>query len=200
MAAPLVEHDEFDPLREFYGMWTLPLAEQYLPVTGAPPAKYESVGGYLVMSPREGSANSWAAIELGTLLRRPARGAGYAAYAALNVEFASGTWIEPDLVVLRQPVRGLTWVPAHAVLMPVEFVSPSSRRRDRIDKPRLCVEAEIPWYLRVEIDGRKRVVEVELLRLEGEAYVHHAAARSGESLGTEEPFPFSFDPAELLEP
>lgn len=200
MAAPLVEQGEFDPLRQFYGMWTLPLAEQYLPVEGAPPAKYESVGGYLVMSPREGSANSLAAGELFTILRKPARQAGHQAYTALNVEFESGTWIEPDLVVLQRPVRGLTWVPAHTVLMPVEFVSPSSRRRDRIDKPRLCAEAGIPWYLRIELDGRNRVAEVELLRLDGNAYIHHTAARSGEQLATDDPFPLRFDPAELLEP
>ncbi|MGH3436943.1 MAG: Uma2 family endonuclease [Sciscionella sp.] len=200
MAAPLAEHAEFDPLREFYGMWTTGLAEQYLPVKWVPPAKYECVGGYLVMSPREGSANSWAALRLGAILDNPARSAGHCAYSALNVEFTQGSWIEPDLTVLRQPVRGLTWVSAHSVLMPVEFVSPSSRRRDRIDKPALCAEAGIPWYLRVEIDGGARSIELHLLELQEGNYLPRATAVGGQPFTTERPFPLSFDPVDLLEP
>jgi hypothetical protein len=91
----------------------------------------------------------------------------------------------------------LTWVPVDKVLMPVEFVSRSSRRRDRIDKPALRAEAGVPFYMRVEVDEHD--AHVELLKLDGDRYVMHAKALSGQLFDTELPFPFSFDPAVLLE-
>ncbi|MBP2321901.1 Uma2 family endonuclease [Kibdelosporangium banguiense] len=198
MAAETVA-PEFDPLVEFYGMWTTELAEHYLPIPFARMVgKYECQDGYLIMSPREGSRNSYAALELGHILRGPARAAGHLAYLALNVEFHSNSWIEPDLVVLKQPVDGLTWIPAEKVLIPIEFVSASSRRRDRIDKPGMCAEAGIPYFMRVEVD--KRNVQVTLCELDRGGYVVHAEAVAGQLFETELPFPISFDPGVLLEP
>jgi Uma2 family endonuclease len=194
-------HDQpFDPLIDLDGLWTPELAEQYLPIDGAQPARYEAINGKLVMSPREGSANSWAALELGYLLRTPVRAAGHAVYSALNVQLAPRTWIEPDLVVLNEPVVNLTWVPADNVLMPIEFVSPSSRRRDRIDKPRLFADAGIPYYLRVEIARELNSAELHLFELAGDGYKPIASALTGEQFRVERPFEVSFDPKDLLEP
>ncbi|MET0134605.1 MAG: Uma2 family endonuclease, partial [Kibdelosporangium sp.] len=123
--------------------------------------------------------------------------AGHCAYSALNVEFHAGRWIEPDLVVLKEPVKGLTWVPAEKVLIPIELVSVSSRRRDRLDKPAMCADAGIPYFMRVEIDDHD--VRIELFRLDDGAYVEHAKALGGQLFETEVPFPLSFDPRELLE-
>jgi hypothetical protein len=100
-------------------------------------------------------------------------------------------------VVLKEPVKGLTWVPVDKVLMPIEFVSTSSRRRDRINKPTMCAEAGVPYFMRVEIEDYS--AHVELLRLDGDKYVVHAQALSGQRFETELPFPISFDPAVLLE-
>jgi Uma2 family endonuclease len=194
-------HDQpFDPLVDLDGMWTPELAERYLPVEGAPPARYESVHGKLVMSPREGSANSWATVRLAVQLDSSARVAGHAVYSALNVLFDLRTWIEPDLVVLKEPVVDLTWVPVDKVLMPVEFVSPSSRRRDRIDKPKLCAEAGVPYYLRVEIARQLGSAEVHLFQLAGDGYKPVASAIPGQLFSMERPFEVSFDPGDLLEP
>ena len=198
MAAPLRDDAPFDPLVDLAGLWTTELAERFIPLPGLPPAKYESQGGTLVMSPREGTANSYAAAELVLQLRGPARTNGFTAYTAVNMRFDDQTWIEPDLAVLREPAQQVTWVPAAQVLMPVELVSRSSRRRDRIDKPALCAAAEVPYYLRVEIDGR--YVEVELSELVDGAYRVIAQAVSGQEFSTEVPFPLSFDPLDLLEP
>ncbi|MFD1045970.1 Uma2 family endonuclease [Kibdelosporangium lantanae] len=189
---------EFDPLVELYGMWTTELAEHYLPIPNAPlVGKYECLDGYLIMSPREGSRNSYAAVVLGALLLEPARVAGCRAYSALNVQFEMDRWIEPDLAVLKAPVKGLTWVPVDQVLMPVELVSKSSRRRDRIDKPALCAEVGVPYFMRVEIDEYS--AHVELLKLDGDRYVLHAQALSGQLFETDLPFPLSFDPVVMLE-
>ena len=187
----------FDPLVDLHGMWTTELAEHHLPIQGAPRVKYECLDGYLVMSPYEGSPNGYGMAELIVLLRDPARKAGRRVYPTVNVGFSPQRWIQPDLTILKEPIKGLTWVPADLVLMPVEFVSASSRRRDRIDKPAECARAGIPYFMRVEFDND--VVKIDLLQLNGDHYEHLAVGRSGRLFETDLPFPMSFDPAELLE-
>lgn len=188
-----------DPLVELHGRWTTELAERYLPIEGLPPTKYECLDGNLIMSPRESSANSYAAVELVVLLRSAARKAGYVAYSSVNMRFTDKRWIEPDLTVLRQPLKRVVWVHAEVVLMPVEFVSPSSVQADRIDKPAVCAAAGVPYFMRVEIGDHD--AEVELLRLnDAGEYVVQALAKSGQEFRTDLPFPLSFDPVELMEP
>jgi len=197
--AALTHEDPFDPLIDLDGLWTVELAQRYLPIEGMPPARYEAVGGRLRMSPREGSANSWATAELTCLLRPAARSVGQALYSALNVRTGLSGWIEPDLVLLREPTKQRTWIEADQVLCPIEVISPSSYHRDRIDKPAICASLGIPYYLHVEI--RANEAEIELFRLGTDGrYATHAHARSGQVFETAEPFPLAFDPAELLEP
>jgi Uma2 family endonuclease len=185
-------------LLDLDGLWTVELAQRYLPIDGMPPARYEAAGGMLRMSPREGSANSWAAVRLAFQLDAPARAAGNALYSALNVRTGLSGWIEPDLVLLHKPVRQQTWIEAEQVLCPIEIISPSSFHRDRIDKPAICAQLGIPYYLHVDV--RADEVELELFRLSGHHYEPHVQARSGRLFQTAEPFTVSFDPAELLEP
>lgn len=147
----------------------------------------------------DGRANSVGTGELYSIPRTPAREAGCLADTALNVRFTDRRWIEPDLTILRRPVRNLTWVPAELVLMPVEFVSRSSVRADRIDKPRLCADAGVPDFLRVDLSDHDAHVELVRLADDG-AHVTQAEAHAGEKFRTELPFPVSFDPADLLEP
>ncbi len=187
----------FDPLVEFAGVWTTELASRYLPIPGAPPSKYECVDGHLIMSPRENSANSYAAGELHALFRAPAREVGYRAYPPVNMEFDPRNWIEPDLAVLREPVKRLTFVPIRLLLMPVELVSPSSRLKDYIDKPARCAQVGVPYFMQVEIEYDD--VVINLLKLEGGQYVLLERGEAGRKFETELPFPMSFDPAVLLE-
>ena len=187
----------FDPLVEFDGVWTTELAEKYLPIPGAPPSKYECVDGHLIMSPRENTANSFAAGELYAFFRAPARAAGYRAYLTTNLKFSDKTWIEPDLTVLTKPFKHATWIDPTGMIMPVEFVSPSSRRNDHIDKPARCAAAGIPFFMRVEIGYDE--VAIELLRLSGDAYKPYAHGAMGQLFEMDLPFGLSFDPADLLE-
>ncbi|MFD7655860.1 Uma2 family endonuclease [Actinosynnema sp. NPDC059797] len=189
----------FDPLVEFEGVWTTELAKQYLPIPGAPPTKYECVDGHLIMSPRENTRNVWAT---GVLYRHffdPAREAGYLTYLPVNLEFDFRNWIEPDLLVLRPPVKGLNFVPVELLVLPVELVSPSSRDRDYAEKPARCARAGVPYFMQVEIDGDDMLVN--LLQLHGDRYVHAVEpGRAGRKFEAELPFRMSFDPADLLEP
>jgi len=188
-----------DPLVELRGRWTTDLAERYLPIEGLPPAKYECLDGNLTVSPRENSGSSWAASRLLVLMDDATLKAGFFPYLAVNMRFSDKRWIEPDMAVLRHPMKRAVWVQAEAVLMPIEFVSPSSVRNDRIDKPALCAAVGVPYFMTVEIGDS--AAEVELLRLnDAGVYVVQAWATSGQEFRTDLPFPLSFDPVELMEP
>lgn len=189
-----------DPLAEFRGRWTTELAERYLPVPQVPAGKYECLEGHLTMSPHERPANSYGELRLGVLMHEAVRSAGYLPYLSVNMRFAADTWIEPDLTVLTARVAEGVWVPASKVLMPVEFLSPSSKDRDRIDKPKLCAAAGVPWFMTVELDPDNRGAYVWLDRLRRGEYIEHASAREGQRLRVTDPFTLDFDPADLLEP
>ncbi len=71
---------------------------------------------------------------------------------------------------------------------------------DRIDKPAMCAEAGIEYFMRVEVSYTKNHAEVVLLRLGQQGtYEVHAKALAGSTFETQTPFPLSFDPTELLE-
>ncbi|HEX3787074.1 MAG TPA: hypothetical protein VHW44_04380 [Pseudonocardiaceae bacterium] len=140
----------FDPLVELYGIRTAELAEHYLPLPGLPPAKYECVDGYLIMSPYKAAPNVLAAVEL----------------------------------YVKCPVG--------------EFISPSSRRNHRIDKPAMCAEADIPYYLLGQADPRRRRASLQLSRLVGDRYELVAEAKVGERFEIDEPFRVAFHPVDLL--
>lgn len=101
------------------------------------------------------------------------------------------------MTILKEPVRDLTWVPADKVLMPIEVISACSRRRDRIDKPAMCAEAGIPYFMWVEVSSWS--AHVELLDLRGNRYHTIALGVVDQQFETENPFPIAFDPAILLE-
>ncbi|CRK60635.1 hypothetical protein [Alloactinosynnema sp. L-07] len=106
------------------------------------------------------------------------------------------TWIQPDLVVLREPIRNLTWVPIENVLMAVEINSAAGRRRDMVDKPRLCAEAGVPFFMQVDMN---RVAWVALFELIDGEYVVRARAVEGQMFESMAPFAMKFDPADLTE-
>jgi Uma2 family endonuclease len=188
----------FDPLVDLDGVWTTDFAERYLPIEGAPPAKYECVDGKLILSPYEAGPNVYAAVELRTILKPAAHAAGLRVYPTVNLRFDFQKWIQPDFAVVRSPVRG-TWVEAADVVVAGEFVSPSSRLRDRIDKPALCAAAEIPYYMTGEVSLVEEQASVRLWRLTNAEYTLVAKASAGERFEVDEPFKMSFDPIELLD-
>ncbi len=200
VAAPAYDTGAFDPLVELNGVWTPDLADRYLPIPGMPPVKYECQDGHLVVSPYGGSADIHAADELRDRLKPHAKSIDGGAYTTLNIQLTPDSWIQPDFAVLREPARGRVWIPATQALLVGECVSPSSRVADRIDKPAMCAAAGIAYFMRVEVSCTKNHAEITLLRLaEHGTYEVHAKALAGSTFGTREPFPLSFDPAELLE-
>jgi Uma2 family endonuclease len=60
--------------------------------------------------------------------------------------------LEPDVLLLREPVADRHFFDAAQVALVVEVVSPGSKRRDRFEKPELYARAGIPHFWRVEQD------------------------------------------------
>lgn len=197
MAAPAMG-GPFDPLVDLDGMWTTDLAERYLPIEGMPPATYECVDGKLILSPYEAGQNVYAADELRTIVKPAVREARLHVYTTINLRMSYQRWIQPDFTVTRTLVDG-TWAEAADVVLVGEFVSRSSRTRDRIDKPSLCAEAGIPFYLLGEVDRNEEFVSLHLLHLTDGHYRPVAVALAGERFHTDQPFAMSFDPIQLLE-
>lgn len=195
--ASSMDADEFDPLVEFYGQWTMELAERYLPIPGLPASKYECWNGRLYMAPVEAARNSYGALKLGRLLMPGAEAAGFYVYGSVNLTMGPDRWLQPDLTILRSPETG-AWVAAEHCVMPIEFISPESRQRDRIHKPLRYAEAGIPWYMTVELGSDKGYAVILLYRLGDVSYVPVTRALAGQRVEMAVPFAASFDPAELL--
>lgn len=192
---------DFDPLREFYGKWNVRLAERYLPMPelfGA--AKYECDAGRLVVTPVESLGNSFAEVRLISLLEPAVRCAGLFLASRATLTFETTDWIESDINVLNTKTW-LTWVPAKHFVMPIEVVSPSSHRRDKVDKPARCAEAGVPYFMTVDLDLPTQTVVVQLRKLDAAngTYSLLTEATSGQMFTMTEPFEVSFDPARLLD-
>lgn len=206
----------FDPLIELQGVWTTRFAEDYLPIAGAPPVKYECVDGFLITSKAGPAPTGYAATQLWGLVQPIALKAGLRAYVRANLKFDLGRWIEPDFVVLRHRLTGIWAKPKNALLVG-EFGSPPSRsnrsgqssrsdqsnrsiRRDgRIDKPRMCAEAGIPYYLFGQVDPVRMFASLRLDRLVDGEYRTIAEASAGERFEITDPVRVSIDPIELLD-
>ncbi|MBB4674765.1 Uma2 family endonuclease [Crossiella cryophila] len=180
-------------------MWDTQLAEHYLPLPHVPAAKYECLDGKLIMSPYEASQNSYAEGQLIFLAKLAAKQTPFRVYGTVNLLFEPKRWIQPDLTVLNSSPEGALWVDPGLVTLVGEVVSPSSRRRDRIDKPALCAAVGIPYFLEVQVDHEQERASVNLLKLGGKGYRPYASALAGQKFETDLPFPMSFDPAELLD-
>ncbi len=196
--ATWMDTEEFDPLVEFHGRWTMELAERYLPIPGIPASKYECWDGRLYMAPAEAAQNSYGAQKLGRLFAPGAEAAGFYVYGPVNLSMGRpDRWLQPDLTTLRSPETG-TWVAAHECLMPVEFVSPSSEVRDKLDKPLLYASVGIPWYMTVELDSGTDRATVALHRRDKWDYVQTLKVLAGQRFEMTVPFKAAFDPGDPL--
>ncbi len=92
----------------------------------------------------------------------------YTVASAVGIMINQHNTLEPDVVVLRGHVEStLHYFPPNQCLVAVEVVSPSTKRRDRDEKPGLYASAGVPHYWRIEQDP----LEVYVYDLADGAYV-----------------------------
>lgn len=199
---PMRTTGEFDPLEKFEGMWDIRLASRYRYLLNDLFGKWECSQGRLIVAPHETAGNSWGESRLMVLLSNAVPAEVYV-FGTLNLALQPDTWIQPDLNVLhRLPGDQATdlFIPVDYCTMPIEFISPSSVHRDRVEKPRMLAASGVPFYMTVELNRQQRSVQVELSKLVGSDYKLIASAGTGEVFQTQEPFPFSFAVNQLLMP
>lgn len=120
--------------------------------------KYELVRGDLFVTPPPTDAHETIGARLTRLLEPyvAANGLGLIYHPRAVVRIGSDTEVEPDLMV-RQPqdVPNATWEGAPLPSLIVEIASDSTRRRDRVYKRDVYVDAGIPEYWIVEGQTRE---------------------------------------------
>jgi Uma2 family endonuclease len=132
--------------------------------------RYEVIAGELFVTPAPGRTNQIVSARFGTLLRVFAtdqHGLGEVLYAPLDVIFAEGDYVQPDIVFLcreREHLatrRGIEGPPD----LIVEVLSSTTAMRDRGIKRERYAWFGVPEYWVVDIDRRR----VEVYRLQEDA-------------------------------
>jgi Uma2 family endonuclease len=174
--------------------WTGELAMKLLPQTNGP--KVEIFRGSVIVSPHAGVDHQAIERQLSYLMHRAARNAGLWAYPEVNVLYGEELFI-PDLSVFRASGAGRSTMDIADAVLLVEIVSRDNRRKDVIDRPKVYAEAGVPWFMRIEF--RRRIPTIVLHELADGDYRPVRACAAGTPFEMTEPFPFSIDPAELLD-
>ncbi|WP_320066576.1 Uma2 family endonuclease [Micromonospora sp. RTGN7] len=103
----------------------------------------------------------------------------------------------PDVLVttsaaaMRQPSR----YEPHEVVLVVEIVSPSTRSIDRVLKPALYAQADIPFFWRIEVEDDGLVVHTHKLDPVNQVYAE--TGRWTKFVDTGEPFPVNLPVSRL---
>lgn len=183
----------FDVLGSLDQPWTAQLALDLLPESMGP--KVEVVRGCVVVTPDAGYEYQLVERELVYLLRRAARRAGFWAYPEVNIVSGNDLFI-PDFVVLTRSGAGQETMPINTAVMLGEIVVRGHRRRNVIDRALEYAEAEVPYFLRVDL--RHRTPALVLHELVDGEYQAVAAAAAGSLFTMREPFDLDIDPGDLL--
>ena len=165
-----------------------------------PGSRVELIDGELVVSPTGSVWDSAAVDELMEQLFALKRRRGWAFHTNLTAHIPpTRERLIPDLMIAPKgsPPFSEWELLAPAVLLAAEVVSPSSRRRDREQKPRAYAQGGVPLY--VLIDRFASPPAVTLFSEPGEdGYGRRLVAAAGEPLRLPKPFGIALDTARLL--
>lgn len=160
--------------------------------------RYELLDGSLLVSPAPTPIHQLVAKRL-LLTLEAAAPPEYEPLDTANLEIDAENFFIPDLLVVRSEAvyADQLMLRPNDVLLVVEIVSHSTRKRDRILKLAAYAEAGIRYYWRVEPTEGPALYAYEL---DGDSYRLAKAAPAGERTELVKPFALTVDPAEWVAP
>ncbi|MCW2914687.1 MAG: hypothetical protein JWN52_2755 [Actinomycetia bacterium] len=166
----------------------------------------ELVNGWIIVAPWPSTHHDHAAKILERALDNAAAAAGADVYIKGPLDVDTGPSIRiPDIAVVEgEAARASRARKARAydgpdVLLVVEIVSPrsGSEQHDRVDKVFEYARAGIPQYWLVDLEPEPNIL-IRELGSDGRYHVI-GSVQAGAELKTDQLFPFTFDPAGLVE-
>ena len=118
--------------------------------------RYELIGGELIVSPAPSVHHQIVLRRLANVLAAYLEPLGLADTlfdVAADVSWDDENSVQPDLLVIRPEELSGTWTTVRNLRLAVEVISPSSRRRDRLDKRRLYQEHRVETYWIVDLEA-----------------------------------------------
>lgn len=160
--------------------------------------RVELVDGRFVVSAAPAVKHRRVADRLCRLLDDAVLDGGMEAVTAVGVRVAPGLGYIPDVVVCTELVESTT-VEVELVALAVEVVSPSTARRDRLEKPAALAAAGVPAFWRVEI-GHEGGPVIYCYELDRGVYVEAVTLRAGTPgpVGVPGGAVITLDPADLI--
>ncbi|MEU8249554.1 Uma2 family endonuclease [Nonomuraea sp. NPDC048916] len=159
--------------------------------------RYELFNGSLLVGPAPTPLHQRAIARALIILDR-ASPPDLEALTTVNLRVSDKDFYIPDLVVVPpasvEAVR-LMFSPSD-IRLAVEVVSPSTQARDGHLKTEAYAAAGIPVYWRIEVAEGPTLYVYEL---DGKTYRSPSAYKAGATVTLHQPYPVSFDPAELIE-
>ena len=122
--------------------------------------RYEIIDGVLHVTPSPTSGHQWVLQELFLRLLPYARAIGLdVMMSPADIQYSELTVVQPDLFAFRNPTGTAprSWADVQPLLLAVEVVSPSSRRRDLGVKRRLFQAEGVQEYW--VVDSARREIE-----------------------------------------
>jgi Uma2 family endonuclease len=115
---------------------------------------------------------------------------------AVEVRLSPRRSFIPDVLVATDDAarRRARYYGPHEVVLAVEIVSPTSQSMDRTLKPALYAKAGVPFYWRIETDGK---ISVHAYKIDPVHEVYVPFGEFTERIETEEPWPISIPVARL---
>lgn len=171
-----------------YAEWTVDDLER-LPDDGL---RYELLDGILLVSPAPSRTHQRAAFNLGIVLHQRCPDVMEVVAAPLDWQPDTRTSLEPDVMVLSD--RDLTTSVADSMVLAVEVLSPSSRRKDAVYKFSKYQDEGVPSYWIIDPDEPS----ITAYELRDGRYVMIGEATADTPLALELPFPVTIVPADLV--
>lgn len=169
-----------------------------LPTPPGDGPRYELIEGCVVVSPPPGAVETAVCRWLANTFEVANRGSPLVVDRGQPVRIGEHDEVRPDIVVARVSMAETTPIPADAVTLVVEVVSPTSWMRDFVAKDVLYARAGVPAYwIVVPRRDPPGLVITELRRDDATGgYVERTPPTSG-MFSTDHPWRVTIDPAAL---